>query len=143
VAHYAYSADHGGMTMELQPPPTLGAARPLKLYDYVQRQAYVLNGVGQLVASSTPVWLPSTETQCQTVANFGPGAPSGRPACDASEQKTVITYEYGTNGSADNLLLRGKVVTADGQSRRTCMVYDARGNKIAETTPRAGLTTCS
>jgi hypothetical protein len=54
----------------------------------------------------------------------------------------VTTYEYGADGTANNLRVRGKVVTADGVSLRTCYGYDWQGNKISETSPRAGLATC-
>jgi hypothetical protein len=40
-------------------------------------------------------------------------------------------------------LLIGDVQSADGVNRRKCMHYDLIGNVISETTPRAGLTSCS
>ncbi|HEX8301325.1 hypothetical protein, partial [Sphingomonas sp.] len=39
---YAHNS-WGGITSEMQPAPSSGAARPLKLYDYVQKYAYVKN----------------------------------------------------------------------------------------------------
>lgn len=42
----------------------------------------------------------------------------------------------------NNLILRGTVVDAGGLSLRTCTSYDALGNKISETKPRAGLASC-
>ena len=89
-----------------------------------------------MVASATPVSMPATETQCQTVAG------STAPLCDPAAPQLSVTYEYGADGTADNLLLRGKMVSADGQSRRTCYRYDAQANQIAETKPRAGLASC-
>lgn len=133
---YGYSPDHGGMLYEMQPAPVAGAARPLKTYTYAQRHAYVRNAAGAL-APASPIWTPETETQCQTVAG------SSDPVCDPKAPRTVTTYEYGPAGTADSLLVRGVAVTADGQSRRTCFGYDAVGNKISETKPRAGLATCS
>jgi hypothetical protein len=38
--------------------------------------------------------------------------------------------------------MRGVVVTADGQSLRTCYGYNKFGDKISETSPRAGLGGC-
>jgi hypothetical protein len=131
---YTY-ASHGGVTSEMQPAPSSGAARPLKLVTYVQEYAYVKNSGGTLVASATPVWLIDTETQCQTVTGSSPAA-----TCDTGAPITVIAYEYGANGVADNLLLRGKVVTSGGVSLRTCFTYDTLGRKISETAPR-GTTT--
>lgn len=128
--------DWGGVKSEMQPAPKTGAARPLKLYDYVQKYAYIKNSGGTLVAASVPVWLANSETDCQTVAG------SSAATCDTAAPITVTTYEYGANGTADNLLLRGKVVSSGGVSLRTCYGYDARSRKIWETSPR-GTTTAS
>ena len=130
-------ATHGGVTSEMQPAPVAGAARPLKLYTYVQGYAYVKNSGGALVAAASPVWLPATETLCQTSAG------SSTASCDPAAPITVTSYEYGASGTADNLLLRGLVVTSAGVSLRTCYGYDEYGNKIFETKPRAGLASCS
>lgn len=126
----------GEVASEMQPPPSSGAARPLKLYTYVQKSAYILNGSGVLVASGHPTWVISSETECQTVAG------SSSPVCDSAAPQKVTTYEYGADGTANNLNVRGIVVTADGKSRRTCSSYDDNGNRISETLPRAGLAVC-
>ncbi|WP_206435250.1 hypothetical protein, partial [Sphingomonas koreensis] len=52
------------------------------------------------------------------------------------------TYEYGANGTANNLFLKGKVVTADGISLRTCYGHDDFGNVLFVTTPGAGQGAC-
>lgn len=122
-------ASWGGLASELDPASTPGAARPLKLSTYVQKSAYVLNSSGALVSTGQPIWLIDTETVCQTV----PG--SRTLACDAGAPKTVTTYQYGADGTADNLLVRGVAVAADGQTQRTCYGYDAYGNRISETKP--------
>jgi hypothetical protein len=54
----------------------------------------------------------------------------------------VTTYEYGANGTADNLLLRGQAVSDGTTSLRTCYGYDTRGNRISETQPNANLGSC-
>lgn len=128
----------GAVAYEVQPAPTANAARPFKLYTYASKYAYVQNGSGSLVPGSAPLWLPTTLTECQVTGWNG----SSTPVCDGNAPQLVTTYEYGPDGTADNLLLRGKVVTADGQSLRACYRYDPQGNKIAETSPRAGLTSC-
>lgn len=135
VTNFTYDLQHGGIVSEMKPAPSSGAARPLKLTTWVQKFAYVSNGSG-LVPAATPVWVINTETDCQTVAG------SSSPVCDAAAPKRVTTYEYGANGTANNLLVRGVVVTADGVSRRTCFSYDNFGNQISKTSARAGLTTC-
>ena len=136
VTNYSYDSVHGSVLSEMQPAPTTGAARPLKLYSYVQKYAYVKNASGALVSTSAPLWLPATETVCQTAAG------SSTPTCDGAVPQTVTTYEYGADGTAGNLRVRGKVVSADGVSLRTCYGYDGKGNRIFETSPRAGLAVC-
>jgi YD repeat-containing protein len=131
---YTYNAK-GQLLTELAPAATTGAARTLKVFTYADRQAWVKNSLGALVAASA-VSLPSTETLCQAVAGSSP------PVCNTSGPMVTTTYEYGAAGTTNNLLVRGKVVTADGQTRRTCFAYDTLGRKISETTPRANLATC-
>lgn len=135
VTNYDYYS-WGGIKSEMQPAPTTGAARPLKLYNYVQKYPYIKNSGGTLVTGPNLIWVPNSETACQTVAG------SSTATCDPAAPIVVTTYEYGANGTADNLLLRGKVVTANGLSLRTCYGYDAQGNKIWETSPR-GTTSAS
>lgn len=127
----------GPVATEMDPAPAANEARPLKLYTYVQRTAYTLNSSGALVSTGEPIWMPSTVTQCQTLAGSNP-----TPSCDTSAPERVTSYEYGANGTGEELLVKGMVVTADGQSRRTCYSYDDLGRKISETQPRAGLTSC-
>ena len=129
---------YGAIQSEMQPAPTSGAARPLKLYTYVSKYAYVKNSGGTLVAAASPIYVPDTMTECETVAG------SSTPTCDTSAPQLVTTYEYGANGTANNLLVHGMVVTdaLTSVSRRTCYGYDGRGRKISTTTPRAGLTVC-
>jgi hypothetical protein len=132
---FTYAA-HGGLLTEMKPAPTAGAPRPLKINTYVPKYAYVKNSGGSLVQAATQIWMLDTETQCQTVAG------SSTPTCDPSGPQVVTSYQYGANGAADNLLVRGIAVSADGQTRRTCFGYDVWARKISETKPNAGLSVC-
>ena len=132
---YSY-ATWGGMLSEMAPAPTPNGARPLKLYTYVQKYSYIKNSSGSLVSSGAPIWMPATETDCQTAVG------SSALACDTTAPQVLTTYQYGADGTADNLLLKGKVVTSGGVSLRTCYGYDQYSNKISETKPLAGLATC-
>ncbi len=134
---YTYES-FGDVQTVMKPAPSSGASRPLTVYTYVQQSAYVLNSSGSLVASPTSIEMPSTVTQCQTVA----GGSNSTPTCDPSGPQEVTTYQYGPSGTGRNLLLRGEAVTANGVTLRTCYAYDAESNQISKTTPRAGLTTC-
>lgn len=135
VTNFAYFG-HGGIQWEMQPAAAPGEARPLKLYTYVQKYAYIKNAAGALVAASGAIWMPGSGTACQTAAG------SSTASCDAAGPMMVTTYEYGADGSANNLLVRGRAVTSEGVTHRTCYGYDDRGRRISETNARAGLSVC-
>jgi hypothetical protein len=135
VTNWTYTSFQA-VESEMQPAPSAGAARPLKRYTYAQKTAWIKNSGGTLVSTNQPIWLPSTETLCQTVAG------SNSPVCDSAAPQTVTTYQYGADGTADNLLLHGKAVSSGGTTLRTCYGYDAYSRKISETAPNANLATC-
>ena len=122
----------------MQPAPSSGAARPLKLATYTQRYAYIKNSGGTLAAAASPIWMPATETQCQTATGSGVNT----PVCDSGAPQMVTTYEYGAISTAESLLVKGIAVTADSQTLRTCYSYDNQGRKISETKPNANSVSC-
>lgn len=126
---YTYDPTHGGVLTESAPADSNGI-RAVKRFTYVQRSAWIKNSSGTYSTAAMPVWLLSEERTCRTTATVG-------NACGGGTADEVVTgYEYGANSGPNNLLLRGKVVTADGVSLRTCYAYDGQGNKISETSPR-------
>jgi len=136
VTSYSYDPVHGGVLTETKPAGSGGVSQVIR-HHYAQRYAWVKNAGGSYVQGATPVWVETDERTCTS------GATSGE-TCTAGAAKEVVTsYDYGPDSGPNNLQLRGKVVTADGKSLRTCFQYDTLGNKIAETSPRAGLATCS
>ena len=72
---------------------------------------------------------------------MGPPAASGI-GCTLSNDEVITTYDYGPNSGPNNLILRGKAVTADGKTLRTCYGHDKQGNKIWETSPNAQPASC-
>jgi YD repeat-containing protein len=139
VTNYAYFG-WGGMKSELQPAPASGVARPLRLFDYIQKYAYVKNSsTGPLTPAASQIWLPDTDTSCQQSGSSDP------PTCDTGAKVIVTKYEYGADGNANNLLLRAKIVDyGTGKlNLRTCYTYDNSGNKISETAPRGTSGGCS
>ena len=143
VTEYEWDPVHGGLLKETGPAvPTRQAngsmadVRPQKRNTYVQRYAWLSNGGGGYTQAASPVWLLSTESFCRTSAASGAG-------CAIAGDEVVTTYDYGPDSGPNNLLLRGIVVTADGQSLRTCFGYDALGRKVSETAPAANLAACS
>lgn len=128
---------HGGILTEMAPAPSAGAPRPLTLTSWTQRYAWVKNAAGTLVQAPTPVWLMATQTRCQTVTG------SNSPVCDGGATQTVTTYEYGTAGTVDAVLVKSKAVNSGGVTLRTCYSYDRYARKISETKPNANLGVCS
>ena len=136
VANYTYDPVHGGILSEMQPAPANGAARPLKLYSYAQRYAWVDNGAGTLVPASVPVWVLTGNTVCQSAAG------SSSAVCDGAAVQTVTTCEFGASGTAQSLLVKGQVVSSGGTALRTCYTYDTAGRKLSETRPLGTGATC-
>jgi hypothetical protein len=128
---YSWDPLHGQLAWQKLPAPSPGGVRPETRYSYQQISAYVRNASGALVPAATSVWMPVRISACRTQAT-----------CANTADEMVTTLEYGAEGSVNRLLLRGTVVTAAGVSRRTCYGYDNIGNRISETTPRAGLSAC-
>jgi YD repeat-containing protein len=134
---YTYDAAHGGMLTETMPAPTAGAAQPQKRYTYAQRFTWVSNGAGGYGPAGSPIWVLAGMSFCKA------GAPaSSGTGCATAGDEVITTYDYGPDSGPNNLLLRGTVVDAGGVPQRTCMAYDAWGNKVSETKPRAGLASC-
>jgi YD repeat-containing protein len=133
---YTYDPTHGGVLTKTLPADSNGI-RPQTRYTYSQRYAWVLNSSGVYVQSAAPIWVLSTESFCRASA-----AASSGTGCTAAGDEVVKTYEYGPDSAPNNLFLKGMDVTADGTTQRTCYGYDLYGNKISETKPDAGLTSC-
>ncbi|QDP18698.1 DUF6531 domain-containing protein [Sphingomonas xanthus] len=136
TTNFTYDSNHGGVLSEMKPAPTAGGPRPLKITNWAQRNAYVKDSSGSLVQATSPVWVVTSETECQTVAG------GSTPVCDNTAPVRVTTLEYPSVPAINALLPRGSVVTTGGISRRTCFGYDTLGRKISETTPNANLTSC-
>lgn len=139
---FVYDPVHGGVISEISPADQNGV-RPVKRYQYTLRKAWLSNG-GFYSQSGDGIYLLSGERMCLTSATSEPVSYASSCAAGAGDEVTT-TYDYGPdNGSAgNNLLLRGKSVTSNGTTLRTCYGYDRDGNKISETSPRAGLAACN
>lgn len=134
---YTYASAHGGVLTETG--AAVGGVQPVKRYAYAQHYAWLAASGGGYVQAASPVWLVSEERTCRTSATVGAACAAG----GADEVVVSYQYEAGNASNPSNLLLKGKAVTADGQTLRTCYGYDGEGNKIWETEPRAGLSTCA
>jgi YD repeat-containing protein len=130
-----YSDTYGGPVYE-QWPANGNNLYLIKRYEYEQRYAWIKDSGGTYVHAPTPLYVRSAERACRNSNSW-----SGTCAAGPSDE-TVTTYDYGPDSGPNNLLLRGKVVTSDGVSLRTCYGYDDLGNKISETTANASLGSC-
>ena len=132
---YTYDAAHGGLLTKTG--PAVNGIQPVVRYSWAQRYAWVSNGAGGYVHGSAPIWILANTRTCRTTTTVGNACAGG------ATDEIVTTYDYGPDSGPNNLLLGGIVVTADGTSLRTCLGYDAIGNQIWSTSPRAGLVSCS
>ncbi len=132
---FAYDATHGDPLRILLPADASGV-RPQLSYTYAQKYARYKNSGGAVVQAASPIWVVSTEKYCRKTA----AQPNGD--CAVAGDEVTTAYDYGPSSGANNLFLRGKSVTADGVTLRTCYGHDIYGNRISETTPRAGLASC-
>jgi hypothetical protein len=138
---FTYDPVHGGVLTKTLPAVQVDAAgpliRPQTRYEYAQRYAWIKNASGAFVQASSPVWVLVRERSCRKTAA------SGQTCAGGAADEVITDYDYGpTSGAANNLLLRGVAVTADGQTLRSCYTYDANGRKLSETQPKAGLAVC-
>jgi YD repeat-containing protein len=138
VTDFTYDPAHGGMLTETG--PAVNGVTPQKRYSYQQRYAWISNGAGGHVQASTSVWLLTSMSYCKT----GNPAPSGTGCANGPSDEVVTLYDYGPDSGPNNLQLRGTIVDPGGLNRRTCVSYDAQGNRISETGAKGttGLQAC-
>jgi hypothetical protein len=131
---FTYASASGLLLTETGPADGNGV-RPQTRYTYAQRYAWVAAAGGGYTQGVSPIWLLTQKSSCRTGAASGAG-------CAVAGDEVRTLYDYGPDSGPNNLLLRGTVDDATGVAVRTCFGYDARGNKISETKPRAALTSC-
>lgn len=137
MTEFTYATAHGGVLTETG--PAVNGVRPQTRYSYVQRQAWVKAPGSGYIQTGVPMWLLSAKSLCRTGAANASGT-----GCALPGDEVETTYDYGpdTGTALNNLQLRGTVEDASGVALRTCYSYDGFGNRVSETKPRAGLTSC-
>ncbi len=133
ITDYTYDQATGNVLTETA--PAVNGVRAQTRYTYAQRYAWVKNASGGYTQGTAPVWVLTQTSLCKSGAVSGGG-------CATAGDEVRTTYDYGPDSGPNNLLLRGVVNDAAGAALRTCYAYDAQGNKLSETKPRAGLTVC-
>lgn len=142
---FTYDPTHGGVLTATGPAVTdvqgQGSVQPQTRYTYVQRSAWYLSSAGTMTKDPHPIWVLATESYCVT----GPPAGSGS-GCSLPQDEVLTSYDYGPDSGPNNLLVRGKTVTAPSNGQtvtlRTCYGHDLQGNKIWETSPNAQPSSC-
>jgi len=138
---YQYNAAHGQPTVILLPADANNVRAVIR---NTYASFYPAPGIsapsGMTLASAyfltgTDTCLTSTVTG--TTVDFTYACPSGERV------RTTFLYTASSSSSRTNHELEGMIDDADIAAVRTCYRYDVVGNRIAETKPRAALTTCS
>lgn len=137
---FSYDPVHGGVLTITGPAvanPAGTQVQPQIRRTYVQLNAWYLSSAGAMTEDANPIWVLSTESYCMT----GPPASSGS-GCALPNDQVVTSYDYGPASGPNNLLPRGKAVTAQGRTLQTCYGHDENGNRIWETSPNANPSSC-
>jgi YD repeat-containing protein len=132
---FIYDPTHGGPTTVTD--PAVNGIQPQTRSTYVKRFAWYLNTSGVMTQETRGIWLLNTQSFCRK----GPAAASGS-GCALGNDEVVTSYDYGPDSGPNNLILRGKVISADGQAHRSCYGHDLQGNTIWETSPNANRSSC-
>jgi YD repeat-containing protein len=146
---FVYDSAHGGALLTetdpavsaIQPQTTVQPAstvQPQTRYTYTTAYAWYRSSSGVMTRETNGIFLKSTESYCVSSAATTPPA---APGCTGNDE-VVTAYDYGPDSGPNNLILRGKTVTSNGQSLRTCYGHDKQGNTIWESSPNANPASC-
>jgi hypothetical protein len=135
TATFVYDSVHGGPTTVTG--PAVNGIQPQTRSSYLKHFAWYLNTSGVMTRETHGIYLLDTRSYCRS----GPVAASGS-GCSLANDEVVTSYDYGPDSGPNNLILRGKVVSADGQTHRICYGHDPQGNTIWETSPNANRSSC-
>ncbi len=134
---FTYHPSSGQMATSTSPAASNGV-RPKTRYSYTQQYAWVKNSAGAFVRAATPVWVINEERFCNKGATR-----VNNTGCELAGDEVITRYEYGSNSGPRNLHLKGISIIADGQTQRTCYTYNALGQRVAETLPKANRSSCN
>lgn len=137
---FTYDPTHGGVLTVTG--PAVNGVQPQTRYTYAQRNAWYLSSANVMTSDPNAIWVLMTESHCISGAAAAPPALPGS-GCTLPNDEVLTTYDYGpTTSGPNNLILRGKAVSWNGQTLRTCYGHDNQGNKIWETSPNASPSSC-
>jgi RHS repeat-associated protein len=110
-------------------PAGANGVRPQTRYTYLPFYAWYLSAPGILSPAPTPVYRLREVSSCMT-----------QTSCTGTADEAKTTYDYGSTGQPNNLLLTATTASAgDGSlSATTQLAYDIQGNVISSDGPLAG-----
>lgn len=138
VTEYEYDPQgRFGSPIKITGPANEHGVHAATVYNYEPLYAYYKREGETISQDPDPVWLLTSEHTCRTTEATSTGCTGG------DLDRVMTSYYYGPQnaGQPNNLLLRGKSVTAEGASsaletRVWCYEYDKYGNLIGETAPK-------
>ncbi len=142
VTDYEYDPQgRFGNPIKITAPADKNGKRASTIYSYTQMYAYYKKDSEVITQDPDPVWMLTSEHACRTTEITS-------TSCVGGDLDRVITsYYYGSQNAAqaNNLLLRGKSVTAESnpstlETRVWCYEYDKYGKLIGETAPKGNST---
>lgn len=142
VTNYEYDPQgRFGDPVKVIGPADDNGIRKATVYKYEPLYAFYKRSGESITRDPDPVWLLTREHTCRTSGTTNIGCSGG----DVDMIKTE--YYYGPQSAAysNNLHLRGKSITAEGnngtpETRVWCYEYDKFGNMIGETQPKGNST---
>lgn len=141
VTNYEYDPQgRFGSPIKITSPADNNGKRAITIYNYEPRYAYYKRNGEAITQDPDPVWLLTSEHTCRTSDATSIGCVGG----DLDMVKTSYYYGPQNGAQANNLLLRGKSIVAQGSSgletRVWCYEYDKYGKLIGETLPKGNST---
>lgn len=138
ITEYEYDPQgRFGSPIKITSPANENGKRPTTVYNYEPMYAYYKRDGEAITQDPDPIWMLTSEHTCRVGETTSTGCVNG------VADKVETSYYYGPqNGQANNLLLRGKSITAQGtpSTRVWCYEYDKYGKLIGETAPKGNST---
>jgi hypothetical protein len=143
VTNYEYDPlGRFGNPIKITSPADKNGKRAATIYNYEPKYAYYKRNGETIAQDPDPVWMLTSEHTCRTSDATSTGCVAG----NLDMVKTSYYYGPQSTAQANNLLLRGKSIIAEGSSgaletRVWCYEYDKYGKLIGETLPKGNSTT--
>lgn len=142
VTNYEYDPQgRFGNPIKITAPADKNGKRAATIYNYEPKYAYYKINGEAIAQDSAPVWMLASEYTCRNSDATSTGCTAG----NIDMVKTSYYYGQQSTAQANNLLLRGKSIMAEGSSgaletRVWCYEYDKYGKLIGETLPKGNST---